>query len=25
LLVQLGVDYAQGTAIEKPGMLDSLV
>jgi len=25
LLVKLGVDYAQGTAIEKPGMLDSLV
>jgi diguanylate cyclase (GGDEF)-like protein len=25
LLVQLGVDYAQGTAIGKPGMLDSLV
>jgi diguanylate cyclase (GGDEF)-like protein len=25
LLVQLGVDYAQGTVIEKPGMLDSLV
>jgi len=25
LLVQLGVDYAQGTAIERPGMLDSLV
>ena len=25
LLVKLGVDYAQGTAIEKPGTLDSLV